>query len=82
MVVVLLACVILLRHEVEFGPRRDQFLLFHAVLEGADDAVRMLHHPPAHVALIDRLTLLRIFLQVRDAREAQRQFGRGSAAVA
>src|ERR1700752_3135922 len=64
---------ILLRREVERRPRRDQLFLLHAVLEVADDAVRMLHHPPAHIALVDGLTLLRVLLQMGDAGETERQ---------
>jgi hypothetical protein len=33
----------------------------------------VLHHPPAHVLLVDGLALFRVVLEVRDAREAQRQ---------
>src|SRR5271156_4947057 len=60
-------------HEVERRSRRDQLFLLGAVLEVPDDALRVLHHPPAYVALVDRLAFLRVFLQVRDAREAKRQ---------
>src|SRR5687768_2610829 len=64
----------LLRHEVERCSRRDQLFLLLAVLEIPDDALGVLHHPPAHVTLVDRLALLRIFLQMRDAGEAEVQF--------
>src|SRR5271167_4979577 len=62
-----------LRHEVERCSGRDQLFLLGALLEVPDDALRVLHHPPAYVALVDRLAFLRVFLQVRDAREAKRQ---------
>src|ERR1700712_5766282 len=65
---------VLLGHEVERGAGRNQFLLLRTVLELPDDALRMLHHPPAHIALVDGLTLLRVLLQMRDAGEAERQF--------
>src|SRR5579859_4377115 len=68
------ACV-LLRHEVERRAGRNQLFLLHAVLELAHDAVGVLHDPPAHVTLVDRLALLRILLQVGDARKAERQLG-------
>src|SRR6266702_5464733 len=47
----------LLRHEIECRARRNQFLLLGAVLEVPDDALGVLHHPPANVALVDGLTL-------------------------
>src|SRR4051812_10256639 len=65
---------VLLGNEVERGAGRNQFLLPGALLEVPDDALRMLHHPPAHVALVDRVPLLRVFLQMRDAGKAERQF--------
>src|SRR4051812_15790141 len=65
---------VLLRHEVERRSGGDQLLLLGAVFEVADDAMRMLHHPPADVALVDRFPFLRIFLQVGNAGEAERQF--------
>ena len=64
----------LLRHEIERRSRRDQLFLLGGVLEIPDDALGVLHHPPAYISLIDRLALLRVFLQVRDAGEAERQF--------
>src|SRR5215218_4123831 len=64
----------LLRHEIELRARRNQLLLLGAVLELPDDALGVLHHPPAHIALVDGVTLLRVFLQMRDAGKAERQF--------
>src|SRR5581483_2479445 len=65
---------VLFGHEVERRSRRDQLLLLHAVLEVANDAVGVLHDPPAHVALVDRLALLRVLLEVGDAGKSKRQF--------
>ena len=58
---------ILLRHEIERRAGRNQFFLLHAVLELAHHAMSMLHDPPAHVTLVDRLALLGVFLQMGDA---------------
>src|SRR6266568_3569242 len=64
----------LLWHEIECRARRNQFLLLGALLEVADDTLGVLHHPPANIPLVDRLTLLRVFLQMRDTGKAERQF--------
>src|SRR4051794_26090974 len=64
----------LLWHEIECCPRRNQFLLLGAILELADDALGVLHHPPADVSLVDGFTLLRVLLQMRDTGKAERQF--------
>src|ERR1700676_3663379 len=69
-----LGCCEGLRYEIERRSRRDQLFLLGRALEIPDDALRVLHHPPADVALVDGLALLRVFLQMRDAGEAERQF--------
>ena len=38
------------------------------------DALGVLHYPPAHITLVDRLSFLRVFLQMGNAREPKRQF--------
>src|SRR5271166_5767611 len=41
------------RHEVERRSRRDELLSFLALLKLPDNTMRVLHHPPAHVPLVD-----------------------------
>src|SRR5262249_20466391 len=62
------------RHEIQRRSARDELFSFFAFLELPDNAVRMLHHPPAHVALVDRLSFFRILHKVRNAGEAQWEF--------
>src|SRR5712671_331423 len=61
-------------YEVEWRSGRDEFLPLFAFLEVPDDTVCMLHHPPAHIALVHGFAFLRILLEVRNAGETQRQF--------
>src|SRR5206468_4661919 len=65
---------VLFGDEIERGAGRNQLLFLGALLKIPDDALGMLHHPPANVALVDGITLLRVFLQMRDAGKSQRQF--------
>src|SRR5262249_2676958 len=63
-----------LRHIVERRSRRDELFLLGALLELPDNSLRVLHHPPAHIALADGLSFLRVLHQVRDPGKAERQF--------
>src|SRR5205823_9257019 len=65
----------LARHVVERRPAGDEALRLHALLELADEAPGVLHHPPPHVGLVDRLPFLRVLQQVDDAGEPQRHLG-------
>src|SRR5262245_4476008 len=60
-------------HEVERRSARNEFFSLLAFFKRAHDAVRMLHHPPAHVTLVDGLAFLRVLHEVRDAGKAEPQ---------
>src|SRR5256885_1561920 len=53
-----------LRHEVERRSGRDEIFSFFAFLELPNNSVRMLHHPPTHVPLVDGLSFFRVLLEV------------------
>src|SRR5262245_60043999 len=60
-------------HEVEWRSARNEFFSLLAFFERAHDAVRMLHHPPAHITLVDGLAFFRVLHEVRDAGKAEPQ---------
>src|SRR6201981_2386052 len=62
------------RHEIQRGSARDELFSFFAFLELPHNAARMLHHPPAHVALVDRVSFFRVLHEVGNASKTQRQF--------
>src|ERR1700730_8146428 len=62
------------RHEIERRSGRDELFSLFAFLELPDDAVRVLHHPPAHIALVHGFAFFRVLLEVRNAGKAERQF--------
>src|SRR6516165_9694696 len=62
------------RYEIERRSRRDELFLLFAFLELPNDSVRVLHHPPAHVALVHGLAFFRVLHEMGDAGKAERQF--------
>src|SRR6266481_8221400 len=62
------------RHEIERRSGRDKLFSLFAFLELSNDSMRMLHHPPAHVSLVDGFAFFRVLLEVRNAGKTQRQF--------
>src|SRR4029450_5578694 len=70
------------RHEVERRSGRYEFFFLFAFLELPNDPVRVLHHPPAHVALVHGFAFFWIFHEVSDASKAQWQFRGGEVLLA
>src|SRR5262249_45423109 len=62
------------RHEVEWRSCRDELFFLFAFLELPNDSVRVLHHPPAHVALVHGLAFFRVLHEMGDAGKAKGQF--------
>src|SRR5258708_14779848 len=62
------------RYEIERRSGRDKLFSLFAFLELSNDSMRMLHHPPAHVSLVDGFAFFRVLLEVRNAGKTQRQF--------
>src|SRR5260370_16888174 len=62
------------RHELERRSGRDKLFSLFAFLELSNDSMRMLHHPPAHVALVHGFAFFRVLLEVRNAGKTERQF--------
>src|SRR6516165_1108201 len=62
------------RHEIERRSGRDKLFSLFAFLELSNDSMRMLHHPPAHVSLVDGFAFFRVLLEVRNAGKTERQF--------
>src|ERR1700730_13967321 len=63
------------RDEIQRRPRRDEALLLGALLEVPHDPAGVLHDPPPHERLVDGLPLLRIFWEVDDPGESERDLG-------
>src|SRR5713101_3615544 len=61
-------------HEVERRSGRDEFFSFFALLKLPNNSMCVLHHPPAHVPLIDGFSFFRVLHEMRNAGKAQRQF--------
>src|SRR3954462_5112278 len=59
------------RHKVDWRPGGDESLLLGAFFELSYDPVRVLHHPPTHVLLVDGLAFFRVIHEVYDAGESQ-----------
>src|SRR6266852_6330087 len=59
--------------EIDRRSGRDELFFLGAVLELPNDPLRVLHHPPAHVPLVDGLSFFRVLHEVRNAGKAQRQ---------
>src|SRR5260370_10422391 len=61
------------RYEIERRSGRDKLFSLFSFLELSNDSMRMLHHPPAHVSLVDGFAFFLVLLDARNAGKAQRQ---------
>src|SRR5258708_9976104 len=62
------------RHEIERRSGRDKLFSLFAFLELSTDSIRMLHHPPAYVALVHGFAFFRVLLEVRNRGKPHRHF--------